>query len=132
MGGGLYGLTRLVESPCVTTEAVWIGIAGAIWVVGILFAILGRVVSREHTNKDALLSVQKIQAVETLLLRNPDAEELGHTPLDIMNDRHLDMAPRAARLRRLADAKTCCTTRRISRSPSVSSSRFRRPSAASW
>ncbi len=132
MGGGLYGLTRLVESPCVTTEAVWIGIAGAIWVVGILFAILGRVVSRERTNKDAFLSVQKIQAVETLLLRNPDAEELGHTPLDIMNDRHLDMAPRAARLRRLADAKTCCTTRRISRSPSVSSSRFRRPSAASW
>ena len=43
------------------TEAVWIGIAGAIWVVGILFAILGRVVSREHTNKDAFLSVQKFR-----------------------------------------------------------------------
>ena len=84
-----------------STEAVWIGIAGAIWVVGILFAILGRVVSREHTNKDAFLSVQKIQAVETLLLRNPDAEELGHTLLDIMNDRHLDMARRTARLRAL-------------------------------
>jgi len=82
-----------------STEAVWIGIAGAIWVVGILFAILGRVVSRERTNKDAFLSVQKIQAVETLLLRNPDAEELGHTLLDIMNDRHLDMARRTARLR---------------------------------
>jgi len=61
MGGGFYGLTRLVETPCVTTEAVWIGIAGAIWVVGILFAILGRVVSREHTNKDAFLSVQKFR-----------------------------------------------------------------------
>src|SRR5947199_9911443 len=105
---------------------------GAIWVVGLLSAVLARVVSREHTNQDAFLSVQKIQAGETLLLRNPDAEELGHTLLDIMNDRHLDMKQRAARLRRLADAKTCCTTRRISRSPSVSSSRFRRPSAASW
>src|SRR5437867_12508606 len=44
-----------------STEAVWIGIAGAIWVVGILFAILGRVVSRERTNKDAFLSVQKFR-----------------------------------------------------------------------
>jgi predicted anti-sigma-YlaC factor YlaD len=42
---------------------MWIGIAGAIWVLGILVAILGRVVSREHTNHDAFLSVQKIQAV---------------------------------------------------------------------
>jgi len=101
MGGGLYGLSRLVETPCATREAVWIGIAGAIWVVGILSAVLGRVVSREHTNQDAFLSVQKIQAVETLLLRNPDAEELGHTLLDIMNDRHLDMKQRAARLKAL-------------------------------
>src|SRR5947199_3232927 len=52
---GLYGLTRLVESPCVTTEAVWIGIAGAMWVVGILFEDLSCGVSREHTNKDAFL-----------------------------------------------------------------------------
>src|SRR5262249_19223124 len=68
MGGGLYGLSRLVETPCVTTKAVWIGIAGAIWVVGILSAVIGRIVSREHTNEDAFLSVEKIQAVETLLL----------------------------------------------------------------
>lgn len=101
MGGGLYGLSRLVETPCVTTEAVWIGIAGAIWVVGILSAVIGRIVSREHTNEDAFLSVQKIQAVETLLLRDPGAEELGHTLLDIMNDQHLDMKARAARLRAL-------------------------------
>jgi hypothetical protein len=87
MGAALVGLPKAIELACGPQRSTWVGVVAAIWVLGMLASLLGRVLSRELRTQDAYLSMQRIQAVETLLLRtDATLTEFGARLLDIMED----------------------------------------------
>ena len=86
MGAGLFALPKFLSDACGTTKHSLLAIASP-WALGILLALVGRIVGTWHREADALRFAGKWGGIQGLLVGLPrSSDDFGKQLLAYLND----------------------------------------------